>query len=445
MSKHCPRVLVVSHNVMSMTGNMGKTMVGLLSDIPSDHLAQLYFHSEIPTLQTCCGYFRITDSEILKSIIKRKPFFKVFDAPSREVKRTSSRVDRGLLSWVYQFSRRRTPGVYFLRNLIWKLGKWNSPELNKWIDDFAPDVIFFAAGDYSFAYSLVSFISKQRKIPVVMWCADDHFTNPKSGFRPIARYNHRTLLKSVDRLCGNVQRVIAICDKMKKEYSQFLPCQISTVFSAAPDLSSEEKDSPRSLRIVYAGNLGVGRLEPLLNLSRALKKAAIPGIKLIDVYSGERRSSVLSQLTEENGIKFHGVVSSDELSRILSTSRYLLHVESFEDSFKVRTRLSVSTKIPESLASRACLLCYAPCDIASAEYLSLNGAAFCSDDKEEIVSFVLKSLENDAILDSYIAAAIKLVEANHSRKKNAEKVRCILEDASQKRMKSVIEDEDSSY
>lgn len=60
-----PRVLVVSHNVFSSSGNMGKTMMHMLAGIPPDNLAQLYFHQEIPTRRCCLHYFRMTDSNIL--------------------------------------------------------------------------------------------------------------------------------------------------------------------------------------------------------------------------------------------------------------------------------------------------------------------------------------------------------------------------------------------
>ena len=52
-----PRVLVVSHNVFSSSGNMGKTMMHMLAGIPPDNLAQLYFHQEIPTRRCCLHYF----------------------------------------------------------------------------------------------------------------------------------------------------------------------------------------------------------------------------------------------------------------------------------------------------------------------------------------------------------------------------------------------------
>ena len=47
MSLESPRVLVVSHNVFSNSGNMGKTMMRMLGGIPPERLAQLYFHHAV--------------------------------------------------------------------------------------------------------------------------------------------------------------------------------------------------------------------------------------------------------------------------------------------------------------------------------------------------------------------------------------------------------------
>ena len=56
-----PRILVISHNVFSKSTAMGKTMSSMLSCVPPENLAQLYFHSEVPTTDVCKNYFRITD------------------------------------------------------------------------------------------------------------------------------------------------------------------------------------------------------------------------------------------------------------------------------------------------------------------------------------------------------------------------------------------------
>ena len=112
-----PRVLVVSHNVFSASGNMGKTMMHMLAGISPDNLAQLYFHQEIPTRSCCLRYFRITDSNVLHALFTRRAEYRVFEAADIDESASQSRTDTGSLAKIYQFSRRRTPLIYFLRDL----------------------------------------------------------------------------------------------------------------------------------------------------------------------------------------------------------------------------------------------------------------------------------------------------------------------------------------
>ena len=61
----------------------------------------------------------------------------------------------------------------------------------------------------------------------------------------------------------------------------------------------------------------------------------------------------------------------------------LLHVESFNEKMKKYTRLSISTKIPEYLASKRLIIAIGPVDIASIEYLKDNKAALILDNNIE--------------------------------------------------------------
>lgn len=412
-----PKVLVVSHTVFSESGNMGRTMADLLSGIPADNLAQLYFHSEIPTLKVCKRYFRVTDKDVLKSVFTRKSKYHVYTEDDIRENRSTSRTDEGLTARIYQFSRRRTPVIYFARNLMWKLGKWNSDRLEAWIREFGPNVIFFSSGDYSFAYKIVCHIAEEFNIPVVMWCCDDHYISKIKSISPLYRYNRKNLLKWAKRTADLSTSIVAISDKMQQDYSKLFRKNVEVVRISSkenPDrIPCEERTG-----IVYAGNLGVNRLIPLLEVGKVVKEAGISEYSVIDVYSGERDPNRLAFLTEENGIRFHGAVTQGELGKILGSSKYLLHVEAFDDNSKKRTRYSLSTKIGESLQSGACILAYGPQDISSMEYLSQNGAAVILEKPEEI-SGILQELNKDKTkYQEYVNRAVKLAQRCHNREIN---------------------------
>ena len=406
---HYPKVLVISHNVFSASNNMGKTMADLLGILPSENLAQLYFHSEVPTLKMCKKYFRITDKNMIKSFFTRKSKYKIFNENDIQEELFSSRTDKGFTAKVYQFSRRRTPFIYFMRNLLWSMGKWESKELNEWIHSFNPDVIFFASGDYSFAYKIVYKIATKFNLPVVMYCCDDHYTIHEQSF--LYKYVKNNLVKWAKKVANVSKSIIAISDKMKKDYSILFNKDVDVLRISAEKL--ESNDSSRK-GIVYAGNLGVNRIEPLLELASVLGGHNM----VIDIYSNEQDPNRLSLLNNNQGIHFHGSLNLDELKEVLRNTKYVLHVEAFDEESKRRTRYSLSTKIGESLQSGACILAYGPKDISSMEYLIENQACLFIEDKNELPR-ILNELSDDEyhqiIENSYL-----LADKYHNKQKNNE-------------------------
>ena len=93
-----PRVLVISHNVFSASGNMGKTMESLLGGVEPEHLAQLYFHSEVPTRRCCLRYFRVTDRDMLRSVPLRRPVGRAYGPDDIDQGRAVSRTDQAGIS-----------------------------------------------------------------------------------------------------------------------------------------------------------------------------------------------------------------------------------------------------------------------------------------------------------------------------------------------------------
>ena len=64
-----PRILIVSVNPLSDTSNNGKTYASFFRGYPSDRIAQLYFHREMPDSPVCSQYFRISDDDIAAALI----------------------------------------------------------------------------------------------------------------------------------------------------------------------------------------------------------------------------------------------------------------------------------------------------------------------------------------------------------------------------------------
>ena len=162
--RHFPRVLIISHEVLSQTTGMGRTMSTYFSGWPSDAIAQLYIQSEVPTDSLCGNYFRFTDPDALKSVFQRRHRGKTYSEADVWTNRGST-LDKGNLTGIYNYGRRRTPLIFLGRDTMWRVSGWKHSGIIEWAENFRPDVIFYASGDYAFSYRMTQFLSKRLNIP----------------------------------------------------------------------------------------------------------------------------------------------------------------------------------------------------------------------------------------------------------------------------------------
>lgn len=404
-----PKILVISHNVFSVTENMGKTLVSYFKDFAQQDLAQFYIHSEVPTSPVCSNYYRVTDKEMIRSVFGRKTG-RIFTEKDVETGRATSRTDSGTTAKLYQKARKRTPIIYILRNLWWKLGHWNNKQLQGWLNGFNPDCVFFASGDYAFLYQIALKIAKSRNIPLYVCCVDDFYFNNKNSGAFLGKWQHKRFMKSVQKTVRYATKLFCICSKMSQDYGRYFQKQCVTLPTAAT--FNSPISTGQNLQISYLGNLGYNRHLQLAEIGRALKGLNL-GIRCIDVYSSESRPEILKHLTMQNGVRFHGAVSANQVQKIMAQSLAVVHTESFDPVIQRSVQYSVSTKIADSLMSGTCLFAYGPENIASMEYLLQNGAAVCAFSKSQLPQALTELLTNAGLRNSTVQNALTLAQKNH--------------------------------
>ncbi len=414
--KTFPKVLVIGHNVFCESTAFGKTLCGFFKWWDKNKIAELYFHSEIPTAPVCENYFRITDTDVLKSIFtfNRKNVGTEFHGVFKKTQSGSPRTDTGFKKKVYEFSRRRTSSIYIARNLMWKMSGWYSKRLKAWLDEFNPEVIFFATGDYSFAYKIASRISKDRNIPIVSYCCDDYYINRLNPKSLLSKPVYRNLMKNVKKCMSLSASVITICKEMTEEYKKLFNKRTVTLYTGYS--CKNQLQSCHENAISYLGNLGFDRYQSLVEIGNAVKglKWADGTPVVIDVYSTESRQHIVEHLTLENGIDFHGAVTQQQVNEIIKRSFLVIHTESFFDENIKKVKYSISTKIADLLASGTCILAYGPLDIASIKYLKENDVAYAITQKEELRNKMKYIIENPSLVKDIPLKAMALADKNHS-------------------------------
>lgn len=424
------KLLVICHNVFCKISNMGKTLMSYFKGWDENDIAQLYVHSEIPTDTICKNYYRITDKEAIKSIFTRKSGT-VFKECDIKTDATDSRTDTGNTAQLYQNARKRTPFIYFARNLWWKLGKWKTKKLLSWVDEFNPDVIFLASGDYLFIYDIALKLAKYKNVPLVISCMDDYYFHNKNENKLFGKAVHRSFMKQVRKTMDYASCIFPICEKMGRDYGKLFNKPYYTL--PTPSTISEPLREEKTNAISYIGNLGYNRNEQIVKLGQALLRVqSDKKPQYIDVYSAESRPEILKDLTEENGIKFHGSIPANEVLKIMGSSMAVIHTEAFDENTRKCVAYSVSTKIADSLASGTCILAYGPDEVASIEYLKENNSAYCITSDIELEKGLFELIENESKREEIINNALILAKKNHDSETNCKMIRDVIREILEK-------------
>jgi len=419
-----PRILVVSHAVCSDTTNTGITIASFLKGWDSRAVAQLYFYNETPMSPLSDRYYRITDFEAARSAFTRVPCGReVFqETPAPKLAQTVSS-SLPFQQRVYAFGRKKHSLTVLGRDLIWWMARWRTPELERWIDDFAPNLIFLVAGEYHFAYHIAQYIARSRRIPMMVFIGDDVYNISKSSFSLFFWLEKWLIRRTVRETLQTTERFIAAHAMMGEEYHRLFGVQYTVIpkgcTAFAPSIQVREQEP---LRIAYLGNvLSFKRWTTLRKIGEALAAINQHGAKArLELYSIEHLSPrMLEHLTIANAMTFNGALDAAGVQRVLAEADILLHVESMDSVNRRLVRLSFSTKIPDYLGSGKCLLAVGPAEVASVKIIHDRQLGMTISDFTQLEPLLTQLIDNPALRREFALRALQEAHLEYDAEVNA--------------------------
>lgn len=391
------------------------TMSELFREYDKEKLACLYIRADISDSTSCRRYFHILEGRVMKSILKRRMVtgeeyvLGEREKTSKDLNEEKARYDsyRRKKKWFYTFSR----------EFVWLLGRWRSKELNVFLDDFKPDVVFFSIESYIHFNRINEYIIRRchpRKVIGYLW--DDNFTY-KQHKGSLGFYLHRWWLRhGVKRLVKKCDTVFAICPKMKRELDAEFG--INSVLLTKPiyqfaELKTYTQHSP--IKILYTGKLIYGRDETIAEIVDEIRMINKDEQKVIlQLYTNtELLPSLKERICVEGCCEMKGFVPQSEVLKIQKEADILLYAESLSDTH-LTARLSFSTKMTDYLASGACIWAVGNKDLAPIEYVKYEDAGLVSVDKKSIAEVLQQIATNPRLLQDYAVKAQQCGRTNHN-------------------------------
>lgn len=260
-------------------------------------------------------------------------------------------------------------------------------DLLSWVEEFNPDVIYSVLGSVRMM-NIVLGLEERYRTPVVVHFMDDWpatLYSQSSLLFPARFILDRKLRSVIEKSSG----LMAISRDMGDEYSYrygrsfnvFMNCT-----QVASEIPASREDAGDLIRFGYVGGLHLNRSVSLVEISRALQLIKDGGSRVsLSIFSPQRDiDRFRDSFAEYSVISEIGSLAAEDVAKMLCELDVLVHVESFEDGDARYTRLSVSTKIPQYMASARPILAYGPGQLSSIRYVEQCNAGIAVTSERDL-------------------------------------------------------------
>lgn len=395
------KILILSNTPWALNNSFGSTFSNFFGGIDGIEIANIYCRYGEPDDSIVSRYFQITEKSLIANL-KNK------NTPSgKEIFAQQGQSDQLEGSDAKHFGRARKVRLrvfFWARELIWKLGRWKSPQLDEFVDSFKPDLIFQPIYDSFYLDDIAIYLKKHTGAPMVGFIGDDLYTWKQFQLSPlfwIDRLFKRAKVRKVVRL---LDKLYVMTETQKKEYDSALGVDCGLLvkngdFSGSPLLKTEF-NSP--LKLVFTGNISAGRWKQLARIGCALEKINVDGKKaILDVYTLTPMTRAMRRALTVPSISLCGGIGAGEVARVQNDADILVHVEAFELKYRLAVRLSFSTKVIDYLTRGRCVFAVGPADVGSIEHLAVHNAALCATNKKDIYEKLNSVVCDTSVLNDY--------------------------------------------
>ena len=363
----------------------------------------------------CC--FQISETRLLRNILKKNIKTGLVEQNGQSLDLLPNQSNKVIRT----IKRSRLQIFFWIRNCIWKFGKWKSKELNDFIDDFNPDIIFAQLQDKIYLNNLIGYVQGYTKKPLVLYAWDDIYSLKQFSISPLFWIDRLIQRQSIRKLVSKCSFLYTISKEQKEEYARTLKIQTGLlykgkIFEKMQDIANTDE---RILKILYTGNLYSGRYNTLQKLCKSLEEYNKNKLQAqIYIYSGsDLTNSQIQKLNRGNSSFFKGKISEEEVRVLQSQADVLLHIEPMSLKGSLLCRLSFSTKLVDYFYNAKCIFAVGSGRCSAMKYLKRYDAAIISENNKEAVEKMKEVINSPNLVKEYAEKSWNCGYNNHQIQK----------------------------
>jgi glycosyltransferase involved in cell wall biosynthesis len=306
-----------------------------------------------------------------------------------------------------------------------------SPELQQWVDDFAPQVIYSYL-EHPMITRLVALLSRHLAVPAIPDLRDEwHFVPAGSKVSALWWFVRREIdfWHIVKRSPFGMTTSDAMSEEYQKRYRRrfhtFMSCADPSIYIPR---QHQRNSASSKLRMIYAGSgPGPQRWPIILNLAKAVQELNRTGCDIeFSVYIRRELCSVLP--AQGDGFFLFDFVDERTLAARLGESDIAILPEGFDRESIAYARLSFSSKLPVYLMSGCSILAIGPIQVNSIKYVNDNNLGVVIEDPTvQVLSARLRELyEHRQQWDGASTRNRKFALDHHSQPVVHEQLRALL-------------------
>lgn len=408
------RVLFVSASPIQKEISIGNTFLNLFAEQENITLASVYTRGGVPDAAISQA-FCLTDAMLVKNLLRKTPVGKTVPCGTTEERTAPPAQDSSKLARFMKHSRLSI--FFWAQDLLWRVGRWKSPELQKFVEDFQPDIVFTVLSDFPYLNRLILHIVQTSGAKLTLYAWDNNYSLKMVSLSPLRWIRHVWNRASMRKVVAKADLFYVISEVQKQDYEKAFhkPCKVLTKcadFSEQPQLKTSY-NTP--LQLVFTGNIGTNRWKSLAILAQAVQDLNRNGTKAeLRIYTATPLTAKMQQALDIDGASYlMGTVPASEIPRIQSQADMLVHVEALDLKNKLAVRQSFSTKLVDYFKAARPILAVGPKDVASIDHLLQNNCALVADNAADLAAMLSDCLENPKRLHTLAENAFLCGKRHH--------------------------------